>query len=102
MKVGDCVDLPAACHGINNPVHVLSKCAITSERQIVRDVAGKDMLDVIETRTPLRLFVIEILPIRRGGSGLAAGAVIANRIRKALRIRVVRLEREALGKALLE
>src|SRR5215469_2261200 len=104
MEARDRIHLPAAKDRIRKPVHILAVCAIAAEWKVVRDIARKDVRDIVITRSPLSGHVIEVLPIRRSRLGLrpASGAVIANGVGHAPGPRVVRLEREALRESLLQ
>ena len=81
-------------------VHVPAELPTASERQRVNRVADEVAGSVVAARAPFGPHVVDVLEIRRGVVRLAALAVVADRVRHALRPGVGRRELQSRAEAL--
>jgi len=106
MQRDDGVGLPAADERIHHLVHVASELAAAAEREVIVDIAGEHVGDVVIAKPVIETEIVGVLLkgfVRAGlaGCGIAISSVVAHRIGQTFRKSVVSREFEPFREAAL-
>src|SRR5262249_9324698 len=76
----DGANLPAANDGVEYSVHVVANRLTAANWQFVNGIACQHMRGIVVARRPLRLAVVNVLPVRRCTEGIIPSAIVTRTI----------------------
>ena len=107
MHRQNAANLPVADQSVDNFVGVTAELFAFAERQLVREVAADDVRVVVVARSPITVWLVDVLPSRLAAGALClsaapTGAEVSRRVAEALGVGVGKLAIEAMEAAFFQ
>src|SRR5579863_7508209 len=98
----DRANRPASDGAVHHLVRAVAKLLAAAKGKFINGVGGNDVGSVVIARRPLRLGIVDVLPVCRGAQGVVPCAIVAGAIGHALGVSVGHLILQAVTRLLLQ